>query len=1449
MLVVLLFCVSGLLYYAYQNSFNLPAPIIGRIKNLVKVSTNLDFDAQSLKLSVKEHILYAKKLSLTASGTLPFLEIDEAIVYFASGTGPLDFYHSRVMIEKIQINGLSYDISRPQPQADSSKEIQDLKFPAREILVQNLKIKTPLITIDAPEFVASLLKSGKNANIHIDLGSDFFGGTGKILAVVDQAGGFSRARLHWKQPDFAKFLPLTFFAGLHGLTFTKGEADINLQWEGNLLDRVNHPKEKIADLFNQELFGTLAINDCQLSSEGKKSAVNLMVSRQQDKPWEITGALVTEARGEMKLSGNCTANESAIPNFLVQAEGRNIKLTESNFLNLGINLANTKPGELDFTGIFVGNDGKISAEGLARGRKWKYQEKLIHDADLKWAISEDLHLAIAGRLETEIGNLIATAGIQLAGPQKLQGQVSGDLQRIDLQSLKPFIESPVIGKCSGPFTVVFNLDKPENTTYDIDLEMRDGGFYSFKPDLLTTRIYGTGTNWNLENPVAFFEESGKITHKGSINSQAISGKLSVSNVDLRNFELSPQMVAGYANLEAEISGPLEEPHVRGQVWGENINIFGLQTESFKAQLNYKDHLLNLAPMVAKIAEDSAVDGFLSINLDTGEMVALKLSLQKLALTSLEKFFPENMAIGNDDGFVGGAISFRKSRGQNLWEFSLDGANMVVEGQTIDSAFLEGSILGKHGEIKSLFLRAFGGSLTLSGQFVDLNRFSGAVEVEAIKLENIQILEDLLPEIKGELSCQGDIDWSAENKTGKLTVFARNLQAMGRELGNFGGEVTIDRLGMRVTSGEFDQLGIKVDGNIAWAGNKPYKAEISLVESDLSFIPLAHGIKTFAPGGLVVTGNCLVQGDVNTKMPDNIDFKIESLRIQKENDVIVSNRPMQILYQNNGVEIRSLELKYRLGVIGVEGILAPGKNMAIMINGKDFSVKALGSLFDLPNWNYDGSLSLTARVYGDLNDPRLNALVNIDELSILGKKIPGVRAKVDGNLSEIRIEEATIQLPSSSFNLEGSVVLAKDLQPEKIDLNLSIPHGPITDLPEYLPSSFREASGTIEAKLNLIGKPFNPQITGDLKFRADQLGFTSMRKPLTNVVFTMSTNDRIINIDELSANLGKGKINGSGQVDFRDNLGSITANISAEKIDVSFMNLEINSASASASISGDLYNPIIISKILIPRGKFNLTTDLFAKQKKMDLFFDSLAYHVDVEIPRNFWVKSSFLNAEMRGKFTIDGDLEDVKLDGGVSCVQGSLFFRQKKFRIDTGEIRFGGIDNSFDPQIYVKSEGQIQSTKIFLTLQGRVSSFTPSIYSTPPMSEGDLLAMLTLGRDMSSAMQSDSKELFETEILDGLKNSYISALIGNTISTALNLDELFLSSLFDRESGKSKSFIRVGKYIGHNIFMAYEGSMYADEEETFIFEYRLPKGFVVTLEFKEPTQEQRIGVRYDWKFW
>lgn len=1445
--LVLLLASAGLVYYVWQQSFKLPDKLVNRVREFARSFHDIDFDTESLKINFPEHTIHARNLKVMLPGEKAFIEASEATVFLASGTGPLDLYFTRAVIEKIEFNGLKFDATAPRPE-NASGEVSIFRIPAREVLINGLNLDTSVSVFNLPDFKARFIRNRRNANLEMSFSKGPVGGTGHLIAMLGLDTGEASINFNWRQDDFSSFIPLIFLSHRYGLNITSGGASISLNYRGNLVKRLRAPSADLPRLLNKELTGSLGINSCNFNWAGIQCKTDIKLVKEDNAPWKGSFAADT-ASGSLKVSGEWLGNEEKLTSFQAEASCHNFSLNKQMFELLDIKLANTDPGSIDFDGNFSGNIDVMTGSGTAQARNWKYQNKLVELADFNWVLNDQHAVSMNGGMVTELGDLLASSTFFVSGARKGQGSIAGDLDKIDLQKLKPFIEAPVGGKCSGPFKIVFDLQHPASTTYDMRLVMEEGKFYSFAPDQLSARVFGTGKDWNLSNPVASFRDGGLISFDGLITSEKFAANVNVENVDLSVFSIPGRIASGVATLKASIGGPLLHPVVKGDLISENPSIMGIPVESFRSQLSVHGTTLTLAPVVIKQSENGMLDGFFSIDLLNGDLKSFRLSFQRLPVSVISGFLPGGLAELVTDGGLSGSVSFGRQNGRNVWNFLVEGHKLVLAGENIESIYLEGNTLAKQTEIKSFFVRAFGGNLNLTGQINASDKFNGSLEIESLQFEKFAMLRARFPGLAGELNAQGAIEWDGTKRSGAFTVFTRNMKTQNRDLGNFGGEISVDDAGLQVKSGEFDKLGLKITGDLDWRGRQPYSATLEMNKVDLSFIPEFYGVKTFDYGGLLATGKCQVQGDLVTISPDLINLHFDSLRIQKENDVIVSNRPIEVIYQNNGVEIRSLELKYRQGILGVEGVFTPGKNAALMLNGRNFSVKALGRLFDLPNWNYDGSLSAEARLFGDLDKIKLKASAQIEEFVAGGRKIPEIKAKIDGDRTGIDIADAFVKLNSSSFNLKGRVDFAENFVPSNINLHLFVPQGPISDLAVYLPEVIREANGSVKADLTLVGNPASPEIAGDLHLTAEELAFSSMRKPLTKVDFLISTDDRVINIDRLEANLGRGKLFGTGQVDFRDSMGSITAHISGQKLDLSFMNLEISNASAGVNIRGDLYNPILAGKIFVPRGKFNLTSDLLAKRKPIDFVFNSLNYHFDVEVPRNFWLKSSFLNSEMRGKFSISGDLENMKLDGGISCVQGKLYFKQRQFLIETGEIKFGGVDNSFDPQIYVKSEGQIQSTKVFLTLHGRVSSFTTQIYSTPPMEEGDLLALLTLGRDLNTAMHSDSKELFETEILEGLKNSYISALIGSTISTALNLDELFLSSLFDRTSGKSRAYIRVGKYIGKNIFMAYEGTMEQGQEESYIFEYRLPKGFVVNIEFKEPVKEQRIGVRSDWKFW
>ena len=1450
-LFVLVFCLSaligGLVYYAYQFSFTLSPTVLNRLKDLAGASINLDFNVGKAKFNVGGHTLKIEDLQLMIPGHEPFLKAARVNVFLASGTGVLDYYYARAAIERIEFFDLTLDTrhERPRPAKDGKNPLAVIPVSQLEIEGLNLQTETSCLTFN--DFRAKLVKDSANANIVASVDKGPFGSEASLKAMIDLYGKDSMVRFAWKHKNLALFTPLALFKHFYGVALGNGSLDVNLEWAGDIVSRIEEPSQNLLRLFNEELQGKVVLSTSDFAWAGFGGSLNVSAKREPKKNWSFS--LENKNRETaVKLKAFWLGDEQSLSKFKADYSGKNLKIDQQFLKVLKLELPDLKSGMLDFDGNVMGADNRFVGSGSIIASGWSVKNVAINKGQIDWQLKEkNQQLLLEGLFDTDSGQGHASASFLLA--EKGRGVIEGNLLEIDLKRFRHLVNFDLKGLGSGFFRVEADLENPASSSYAVDFDLENSCFFSFCPVAIRGRVSGTGRNWLVQNPSAEFDNGGQIFINGTLSPDSLSAQAIIENVDLRHFAVPERIVGGEASLKADLSGSFARPEVHGEIWGSGLSIFRRDISSVKAQLALKDQVLDLSPIVIVPENQGMIDGYYSFSIENGNTRSFKLNFQQLDLNFIRGFFPEGYAEEKITGKVAGSISFNNNQNENYWDFLIDGRSLSIFEEEIDTVYLEGSILGTQGEIRNLFLRTAGGKLNLSGQVLGGDRFDGSVEAESIRLEKVAFLNRLIPGLRGQIDFQGSIEWEGAEKKGYFTLFGDKIMVKDRDLGNLGAEVMVNNKGMKILQAEFDRLGVSLEGSVDWQGQKPYQAELLLKNVDLSFLTQAHGITAFDYGGLAVDGQCSISGTIASLTPDVVEMQLASIKIQKENDVIVSNQPMQLKYQNNSFEVRSLELKYRQGILGVEGVFKPDQKTALVFTGRDFSLRALGRLLDLPEWDYEGSLSANATVFGTYPELKLRADANIANFEIADKKIDGLSARISGDTKQLQLEELKVVLPSSCFEMKGRVEHKDFSELTKLDLDLTIPKGPISDLPGFLPTIFRQASGTIEAELKLAGDPEQPKISGELKLSADELGVSGMRKPFKNLKFEVSTDDSIINIDQMVANLGKGQIRGEGNINFRDGPGSITAKIEGQKLDFSFLNFELEKASASFDIAGNLYNPVVRGDVLVPRGKFHISTDLLKDRPGLNLFFNSLNYHINVNVPRNFWLKSSFLNAEMKGRFSVMGDLEKVNLDGGISCVQGWLFFQRRKFRIDTGEVRFGGFEDTFDPHVYIKSEGQVQSTQVYLTLQGRVSSLTPKIYSSPPMSEGDILALLTLGRDMNSAMQSDSRELFESEILEGLKNSYISSLIGGTISAALNLDELFLTSLYDKTEGRSRSFVRAGKYIGRNIFMAYEGTLDEREEETFIFEYRLPKGFVVNLEFEEPLKDKRIGVRYDWKFW
>ena len=145
------------------------------------------------------------------------------------------------------------------------------------------------------------------------------------------------------------------------------------------------------------------------------------------------------------------------------------------------------------------------------------------------------------------------------------------------------------------------------------------------------------------------------------------------------------------------------------------------------------------------------------------------------------------------------------------------------------------------------------------------------------------------------------------------------------------------------------------------------------------------------------------------------------------------------------------------------------------------------------------------------------------------------------------------------------------------------------------------------------------------------------------------------------------------------------------------------------------------------------------------------------------------------------------LDGTYELYGQSLAIRQGRF------VFLGALDN---PGVDVRAVRQINAQTVGVQMGGTLKSMNSSLFSSPNLSEIDILAMLATGRPFASIGQRDQGALLGTLASLGLEGN---SGLTNQIRSGLGLDELSIGT----KDTLNNSVLTVGKYLTPNLFARY----------------------------------------------
>jgi translocation and assembly module TamB len=190
--------------------------------------------------------------------------------------------------------------------------------------------------------------------------------------------------------------------------------------------------------------------------------------------------------------------------------------------------------------------------------------------------------------------------------------------------------------------------------------------------------------------------------------------------------------------------------------------------------------------------------------------------------------------------------------------------------------------------------------------------------------------------------------------------------------------------------------------------------------------------------------------------------------------------------------------------------------------------------------------------------------------------------------------------------------------------------------------------------------------------------------------------------------------------------------------------------------------------------------------------------LQLELPRNVWVRGAGTAIELSGALTITKELrESFVLSGTVETVRGFASFYGRRFTLERGRVTFTG-SVELNPVLDVVVTHAVSDYVVSINVSGRVQSPQLVLTSTPDLPQADIVTLLVVGKTSDRLTESERTGL----------SGHAQQIVGNV--AASELEQLLAKPLgfdmVDIQTGDrlENSRVSVGRYVTQDIFLTFE---------------------------------------------
>lgn len=913
--------------------------------------------------------------------------------------------------------------------------------------------------------------------------------------------------------------------------------------------------------------------------------------------------------------------------------------------------------------------------------------------------------------------------------------------------------------------------------------------------------------------------------------------------------------------------------------GSNINVQFKGDVNFDTGLTFPGSSLSLKGTVKKEGVD--------VQMQSGSVVDLK-EFGPISGLELEGTGPVEGTIKGPFDDVGFAFNLSPNDFKMLG-FSLGQISGMINYSLKDS-FLQ--LIGLNGSYKGLEYQG-GGSIDFKSEKEALD-MKFKIKKASLKDSSVAlkpIFDPLMKYLKhtsfnyqASISMRGGLKVPLMRVNGKMT--ASNILIFAEDIESMKGNFSLNQNKLKFTELKFKKVSGSLNGEGEYDlndGSYSYRGTLAnLRVKDIFYYRLLNlGLDGDAYGEFYGVGDRKVFSSRSHVRLTN--SSIENVRLN-DSILTVYNNKDDLFFTTSAI---GGELKGE-GYINLSG--KKNKKSALSFNLDSPNLRELAGVLgkhNILNQAIRGQIKASLRTDFYIEDfSNVNLVATLDKARF---SYPGVR--IDRLERPLKVELENSEFKSWNYKIKGDGFYLESEGSGNLNSKFSLKHkySLNSSLAELLTENIEKAQGVVEGDHLLVGNIKN--LNQFLKLKGDGLSFKARAMPglFSDFSFFVLLEDNVLVVKKATGTYGNGKIASKGTVKFKFPFPEVDLSVGVEKSRFPILKKSGVVVSGELGLKGKSLPYDLTGALAIIQGEvIDEMNDLASSAINSESYqrFIPVGYlegnvsFINTDIALNSFspiqIKNGMIDLGLGGSLKIFGSIFSPKFNGEllIENPENKFLFKGHEFVLSEGLVRFIDGARKESPELRFSGVARINDYDVYINLNGPADNMNVEMTSNPPLSQEDILSLLTLGvtSDVSRNLGDRQRQSVTTLsigslIMDQLK---INQSLNDSLGVRLSIQPEFIEDennllegrTDDRAGGnrfRSSTVLKVQKRVSKKVNLSLSSTVggSVDQSQEMNINYKINKSWSLEGVYEVRSNDEleqelpdSIGadVKYQWSF-